>query len=163
MKNVFILLAVLLVLILLVWRFVLRKEPEPLPDPGPEKEPEHSEPAKTEPVKTHTAGPGHSQAKHTKDQGKPSQATPPKHVDVVRAADVLAANPGGLNMRLIFTSRDVNVYNMSSELAYVAKAGTELGVVSSSRKTPAGNFILSFMGKGRVKYYVSSDPVFIKV
>lgn len=81
--------------------------------------------------------------------------------EIIPARDVLAYNENGLNGKIIFASDSTDVYNMDSEKAFVAKRDQQLGTVAQVHKTPAGLFAVNFIGKGGIKYYVTSNHVYI--
>ena len=79
---------------------------------------------------------------------------------LVPAKDVLSGNINGANRKAIYAGQDVQVYNMSSQLAFTVKKGDYIGYVTSARASNS-NFLIYIL-KNNVKYYLPSTNVLVK-
>lgn len=103
------------------------------------------------------------QVKTQSEIPKASVQTQPVQAKIVKSDDVLSSNVNGGNNKALYSlANGLSVYNMNNQVALKTTANKYLGIIQSARKTPTGQYIITFTING-VKYYMTSTGTGIKV
>lgn len=91
-------------------------------------------------------------------------ATGKTQVALTAANDVLSGDiNAAMGKQLWSTSDGSPVYNMTNSVSFKTTKNQFLGIVTGSRPSPTGGFIITFLGTGKATYWITSNGVGIKM